>query len=151
MRNLVRQSDCKKYMGWIKRSGCTCRSTGSTNSCHIKTDQHRFALNETEAEVCVIWQTVCRMSVQLGVRDFFHHTFDQIISHLALFCCTFFHRSDSTFCCCTDSNNTRNIFCTCTTFSFLCPTMNKGTDLHAFSDIEESDSFWPVQLVSAGT
>ena len=53
--------------------------------------------------------------------------------------------------CFADTYDTRYVQSSSSTFSLLRTTVDEGKNLHAFSDIEESDSFWSVQLVSAGT
>ena len=49
------------------------------------------------------------------------------------------------------SYDTRYIFGTGTTFSFLCATVNKRTKFQALANIQETDSFWSVEFMSAGT
>ena len=107
-------------------------------------------IDELEAEVCIIWKTVCSVSVQTTVWNFIQHSVDQIVSDFSFFCCSFFHAGCCTFCCCSDSYDSRNILCTCTTLSLLCSTMDKRTDLYARTDVHDSDSLWSVELVSAG-
>ena len=59
------QTDRKKHMGRIQRSGSTCRATGSTDSFQVQTDQHAFPFDKPETEVYIIRQPFLPVSVQL--------------------------------------------------------------------------------------
>ena len=108
-------------------------------------------IDELEAEVCIVRQTVGSVSVQSGIRNFRQNTVDQMISQFNLFCGTLFHGLCCDFCCLAVPHNTRNIFRTGTTFTLLCSAVYERTDLNAFADVKETDSLRTVQFVSAGT
>ena len=91
------------------------------------------------------------MSVQSAVGNLFQHAQNQVISQLSFFLRTFFHRLHRQLCGCAIADDTRNILCTGTAFSLLRSAVYKGLDLHTFANIEETDSFRSMQLVSAGT
>ena len=95
-------------------------------------------------------QTFHRISVQTTVRNLGQNTVDQIITYFDFFCSTLCHGSCRALCRNSVSYDARYIFCSGTAFSFLCTAVYERTDFHTFSDVEESDSFWSVDLMTAG-
>ena len=149
----MRQSDCQKYMRRIKRSGCACRSAGAADTVHDQaSDQHGLTLDELEADVNVV-----RKSLQLCHRSVWCmgsqlvQAVDQVISQFDFFFGTLFHG----FCI---ARSAAAPYPTIPgTFSVparrlrsCAPPCTKDSDLYAFTDIQETDSFRSVQLVSAG-
>ncbi len=144
----------KKYMGWIQETRMyrlihwirKFLPYRARISIAIRPSMKR------KTEVCVVRQAVCsdvRSAWCTGSLPAHVRSDDLSISRSFAVRSSIVALARSLFRC-SESDNSRYVLCSCTTFSFLCPSVHEGTDLHAFSDIEESDPFWSVQLVSAG-
>ena len=66
---LMRNTDSQQHVRRIKRCRGTSRTCGSADSLHIKPEQHALTLNKLKADIHKSGQTVCGMSVKLGIRD----------------------------------------------------------------------------------
>ena len=126
-------------------------TTGCTDPFHIQHDQKGLSLYKPETEIDIIWKTSCPVSVQTAVRNLFLNSCNRIISQFCLFSDPIIHRSHCKFHSFSKSYDSRNVLCSCTTLSLLSPAVYKRTDLNSFSDIQETDSLWSVQLMSTGT
>src|SRR5699024_5755441 len=102
-------------------------------------------------EICIVWQTICPMSVQPAVRDLVLHSLDEIVPHFSFLTRPFFHRIKRPLYRSAHSDDPRHVFCPGAAFTLLRSSVNEGTDLHACADIQKSDALWSVQLMSAGT
>ena len=86
------------------------------------------------------------MSIQFCIRNFMHHTLDQIIAKHNFFLYSFSHVSVSNLCCFRHSGNSGYILRTGTFSSLLTSAMDKRWDINAITDIQKANALWPMKF-----
>ena len=150
MCNFMGQADCQQYMGRVQGTGCAGGTGRTADTFHIQHNQQGLTLNELEAEVGIVRKADAAMSIQTGVRNLLQYTVNQIISQLFFLCGALFHGAHCTLYSLAQTYDARHVFGTCTTLTLLTASVNEGTQFQALADIQETDSFRTVQLMSAG-
>ena len=144
------QPDRQQHMGRIQGSGCARRAAGCADAFHVQHDEERLPFNELKTEIHIVREPLHAVSVEPAVRDLRLDPADQVISEPGFFLRALLHGRRRQFHCLPKPHDARYIFRARPALPLLCAAVDKGADLHPFSDIEESDPLRPVQFMPAG-
>ena len=149
MGHFMLQTNCHQHMGWIQRTGCAGRSTGSCDTQCIQQQQQGFPFDIGEGNIAVTGQSFRRMTIQTAMRNTFQNTIDEFISQGCQAFCHCFHFLTSNFCSLAHAHDTGNIFCAGTLFFLLGTAEDQRRNRRAFADVDGTDAFGSTQLMTA--